>query len=757
MSTFAHWITPEHRVMVFNDPDFVPGDGAEPVNTGDWLPRLILDRLVSDTKLYIYFYDWKQVEDSIFNLSDDQVFWCEPGGAVVITVESPRYTGWGSPFKALGLEISNGPKLIKRLKEIARLTPYYTSAPVKVKTIETDEDNEKFYDGISVIRRSLAQKMGLPRSNKRGSFRSMSGDTFIKGDYIVIDNSVMTSTHGDFDIVTADVNIKSEVRTSGWTFSTANPHHAHNHAMFDVQSASWLREWLYPCKEMKDTFTTVVDTALDALRNGEWPSWMILPEQEAHDDKFTLPKVMETASEAFNRHYLRWQAYGMKPESSASIMGMAANAFKSRLESKLNFKDVKGRWKPKMWMPLPHAVYGHIMTHEVLILAGYTIPNGCEDKLFFHKESASFSLPGDQFADTFEAHGTWDLDDSAKFFIRKTKDGKVKCVIVRSPNSDGEYSIHEVGDIDGFPLYHQYGEIPEINLLKRPLRIEAVMKGQTVAGMPANTRVADPDFTEDEAKNTYTVQSQNPGVGYVANAMMVYYAALGKSPTSVLATMGDIVDVVQQTPYEAGFTAISSFTEDLWKGLANYGKVDSYLARTRVPPMAAKELTKYDGYFTRLFSHFQKEVKRYSEESRAIAFRTRAVNTIPEVMAMEFAPDVMEEAGRWVNKAEARFGAIMEKHGGNSISAKRTRTSLNRNLVRQMVYSLANMEDEKANELVLAMYRFCVIPGTSPNQRYGVPDRALFAPADPLEITVMEFFIRALINVGAAMEPIITE
>lgn len=753
LSTFAHWMTPEHRIMVFNDPDFVPGDGAEPINTGEWLPRLILDRLAPDTKLYIRFYKWEQMDDSVFNLSPDKVFWCEPGGCVVMTVESPRYSGWGSPFQVLGLEVTNGPKLAKRLKEIARLTPYYRSAPAKRKYITTDEMTEKHYDGMTVIRRSFASKMGLKRGVKRVSFRGLDGFYILKGDAIIIEDDQMAEAHGDYDIVTADVNLKSELRTTGWEFYTANPHHAHNQAMFDVQSASWLREWLYPCKDMQATLTTVVDAALDALRAGEWPAWMILPEQEAHEEGFSLPHTVETASEAFNRQYLRWQMYGMKPESSASIMGMAANAFKSRLESKLNFRDAKGRWKPKMWLPLPHAVYGHIITHEVLILAGYTIPEGCEDKLFFHKESASFSLPGDQFADTFEAHGTWDLDDSAKFFIRKTKSGKVKCVIVRSPNSDGEYSIHEVGQVEEFPLYHEYGEIPTIDLLKKPRRIEQVMKGQTVAGMPVNNRVVNPLFTEAEARHTYTVQSQNPGVGYVANAMLVYYAALGKSPTAVLATMGDIVDCVQQTPYEAGFQAISEFTEDLWTGLIAYGKVDAYLARTRVPPLVASELSKYDGYFTRLFNHFQKEVKRYSEESRAIAFRTRAVNKIPAIMEMEFDSDTMVEAARWVNKAEATFAAIMKAHRGNSVAAKRTRTSKNRNLVRQMVNSLANMEDEKANALVMAMYRFCVTPGTSPQQRYGTSDRALFAPAEPHEITVMEFLLRALIACGAATEP----
>lgn len=737
--------------MVFNDPDFDPGQDAEAIDTGDWLPALILNRLFADVKMVVSFYNWSQADNFTAGETEDEIYWADPSGIVHLTIESPRMGGWGSPFMALGLDVGISTKLAKRLKEIVRIARYYTDFTPVVKWVITDESNEKYYDGINIIRRSFARKMGLPKHAVRGNFRSMSKDGLIKGDAVIISDKQMMDTHGDFDIVAPRVNLKVEIRTMGWTFSTFNPHHAHNQAMFDIQSASWLREWLFPRNLIKDTFTTVVDTVLESLRNGEWPAWMILPEDIAHNDDL-LPDVTENASEAFNRHYLRWQMFGMKPEQSASIMGMAANAFKSRLESKLNFRDSKNRWKPKMWLPLPYAVYGHITTHEVLELAGYTISDENKGRLFYHEESASFSLPGEQFADTFEAHGTWDLDDSAKFFLRKVKDeDRIVCVIVRSPNSDGEYSIHDV-DADSIPLYHVYGAMPEVDLTKAPARIEDVLAGQTVAGLPVNTHDLPLSFTKAEADYSIETQEINPGVGYLANAMMAYYASVGKSPTSVLCTMGDAVDAVQQTPYKAAFEAISSFTDDMWQGLAEHGKVDAYIARTRVPWMVAQDMETYDGFFQSLFVHFKKETIRYSDESRTIAFKKRAENPIVSIMEMDFDPSVMRTAGIWVTTAEEKFQAVFAENRGSDRKAKAARSAGNREIINRMVAKLLTMDEDEANTLVMAMYRYCVTPGVQPINRYGYSDRSLFAPTDEGTMSTMDIFLRALVSIGEAQE-----
>jgi hypothetical protein len=785
MANFQHMleVIKNVRTLGINVEAKLPG---EELSTGDYIPALLLNRL-GDRQMIIKFVDFEFADEVIGDENPNKVYWADASGITML--KAPEAGVWGDPFTTMGLIVTNGPKLAKRLKEVVRLTRFWDTKALNIKWVEIPEGRpETDYDGINYISMTHAVNMARNIENKRSRYRFMTAvntgkivrvnyrhlfsDGLIKGDAIIISDEQMVRTHGLYDAVVPSINLKSEIRTDGWSFTTMNPHHAHNQAMFDVQSASWLREWLYPRALMKDTLTTVIDTALESLRNGEWPAWMILSEQDAHlDGNESLPRL-ERASEQFSRNYLKWQFYGMKPEQSASIMGMAANTFLSRLESKLNFRDHNGDWKPRLWFPLPHAVYGHIVTHEFLELGGFEIPEGCEDKLFYHEESNSFSIPGDEFFDTFEAHGTWDLDDSSKFFIRKVKTdatyrgvkyraGELAGVIVRSPNSDGEYSIHKVGNVEGFPLYHQYGEIPEIDLTTAPRRIEEVMAGQKVRGLPANPVVRVGPFMESTAKESIDVQIENPGVGPVANAMMVYYGSKGKSPANVLDTMGNIVDCVQQTPYMAGFSAIKKFTVELWLEIYHHGKVDKFLSITRVPKKIMvdgevrslrRALNTYEGYFTNLFGHMKKETARFKESSRTIAFANRQANLISEIRDMEFTDDERKTASKWVTAYENNFVKVMEEFKGYDRLSKQKRAAAMRALISRMVTKLDAMDKDVRTRLVMAMYRNVTTPRI-PNMKYGISDRCLFAPAPEGERSVMDVFLDALVDQGVAQVP----
>lgn len=747
--TFVHSLNQsEGRFMAFNHEDIPPG---EIVNTGSWVPALLLYRLPAGTKMTVVFSGWDQ-EPARHVLNN--FMWSDTSGVTVMSVDGHEGE-WNYPMETLGIVVNGGPKLAKRLKEVVRVSRYHTSSPAKIKWMSdwlVDQIGEKAVDGMTIISRSFARKMGLKAYHVRGNFRHLMAEGLIKGDAIIISDKQMVETHGArYDIVTPKVNLKTEINTTGWSFTTFNPHHAHNQAMFDVQSASWLREWLFPRDLMKKTLTTVIDTVLESLRNGEWPSWMIMAETQHLDNFGHALGEPEYAAEAFNRHYLRWQMHGMKPEHSASIMGMAANSFKSRLQSRLNIRDRNDAWKPMMWMPLPWAFYGHIMTHEMLDQAGYTIPEEYMTSLFYHAESGSVSIPGGEFAASFERHGTWDLDDSAKFFVRRdVNTGLVYCIIVRSPNSDGEYSYHTIGNLEDLPLYHTYGEIPEIDFKEAPAFIEEIMAEQHVKGLPARPATVTVGYDKDIAFNTFCVEETNPGIGGVANAMMVYYSSLKKSPERVLATMGDMVDCVQQTPYEAGFKAITEFTKGLWSEVMAYGMVDDYMALTRMPQRLRPSVTTYEGYFTSLFTHYRKEVKRYAELSRLIAFMTRQANPIEEINALSDLD--LTTAAKWVNAAEKRFSRITKENSGHLSTMKNLRTELNRKVVRDMVTGLNKMSEDEADRLVLAMYRYCTIPGAETGTRFGRSDRSLFSPLTDGEETVMDIFIRALIKIGVARE-----
>lgn len=746
--SFVHVINSiEGRIMAFNA--VVPPEG-EIVNTGDWIPALLMHRLPADMELNILFRNWDQQPE---RQSFDHFGWSDTSGTTEMWIGEGPDEEWDDVMSAIGIVIKNGPKLAKRLKEIVRISRYHTSAPANIKWFDHNVFyfDEKYVDGMNIISRTFANKMGLRKTHVRGNFRHLMADGLIKGDAIIISDKQMVASHGQlYDMVIPKVNLKDEISTTGWSFTTFNPHHAHNQAMFDVQSASWLREWLFPRTLMRDTLTNVIDNALESLRNGEWPSWMILAEPSHNDDFGHINGGKEFAADAFNRHYLRWQMHGMKAEHSASIMGMAANSFKSRLQSRLDLRDRNGDWKPMMWMPLSWAFYGHIMTHEMLEYAGYNIPEGKEDELIFHAESGSVSIRGSEFSAAFEQHGTWDLDDSAKFFLRRDiSSGNLFVIIVRSPNSDGEWSYHKVSEIDALPWYHTYGEIPEVDLSDAPKYIEEIMAEQIIQGLPPAPESGE-FYTADVALATFNIQMENPGIGAVANAMMVYYSSRRTSPERVLATMGDMVDCVQQTPYTAGFEAIDNFTKTLWSEVMQYGMVDKYMALTRMPKKLRGNVTTYEGYFFNLFSHYRKEVKRYTEQSRLIAFQARMMNPIEEINSMSNLD--LTTASKWVMAAEKRFSAVNKDNKGNSAAMKNRRTELNRQIIRDMVVALNKMDEAEANLLVLSIYRFCTIPGSEPGTRFGRSDRCLFSPLAEGEPTTMDIFIRALIAIGAAHE-----
>lgn len=743
---FSHQLSDTLGRFMFFNMDNVPQVGEE-IKTGDWIPALIVNRLPANQAMIVKFRSFDQDVEEI--LDEGNFCWLDASGITAIEIVG-REGDWDAAAEVLGFVVHNGPKLSKRLKEWVRITRYYTASRARLLVLETSEHvpDEKYVDGITYVSRSFADKMDIPHWMNRGNGRYVFNEGLIKGDFIIVNNTQMRKTWGNYDIVTFDVNVKDEFNTTGWTFCTFNPYHAHNQAMFDVQSASWLREWLYPLDLMKDTITRVVDDALQNLRDGNWPSWMMLAE-DAHTDDGGLAMSEEMASEAFHRHYLRWQMHGMKPEQSVSIMGMAAYTFISRMRAKYDIRDAQGNWRPQMWIPLPWAFYGHVMTHEALQLAGFTIPNHLRDKLFFHAKTGSVSIPGVEFADTFEAHGTWDLDDSAKFFLRRVSGtDRIVAVIVRSPNSDGEYSIHEIHNIDELPLYHTYGEIPEIDLDDAPKRIEEVLANQSIAGMPQPPRSKSMVYTAQDARDMYAVQQQNPGIGSVANAMMVYYNTFKQSPRVAPATMGDMVDCVQQTPHEEGFELITEFTKRLWASIMKKNMVDEYMAISRMPRRLRNKVTTYKGWMFQLFTHYKNEMNRFNTNSRDIAFRNRMNNPIPELVTLDGLD--LQRGGKWVMDAERLFDDIAKKNPGHNQWMRARRTELNRNVVRLMVSKLMEMDPAEAEMLTLAMYRFCTIPGLAKEFRYGRSDRALFSPLPAGETTVMDIFIRGLINIGAA-------
>lgn len=759
--------------------EFQPDDAVESIDSGNYLPHMLLTRLPAEYKMIVTvvgigmasalggadtpFVDVAPFINLQYGGGQGNIFWwAEPssGGGSIVHLEilgdiPADMAGWGAPLRAIGVNVNNKPKVIKRMKEIVRFSGYHTTKAPRIHVYKHLGD-EKEVDGMNVITRRYARKMGVPEWVKRVNLRDTRAK-LAKGDAMIIPTKQMQLVWGDYDMVFPDVNLKDELSTSGWGITTASRHHPHNQALWDMQSASWLGEWLYPGELMDETLTTIISEALGALERGEWPKWMILSEGEAHLDDSTAPKVLEKADTSFYKHYLRWQMSGLDVQASAAIMGMAANAFEMKLQSRLNFKTASGKAAPKYWFPLPWAFYGHVITDVALEdLGGFTIPDEYVGKVWYHKTTHSIVVPAQAFIDNFENHGTWDLDDSVRVIVRKdVHSGRVVCVLVRSPNSDGEYSVHDVV-LDTLPLYHTYGEIPPIDLSAAPAQLAEVQAKQKVRGLTPDSWVRDAEFTEREAQHSLHMQIKNPGVGNLANAMMVFYTVFGRSPKTAPASMGDMVDVLQQTPSIDAFKEITAFADGLWESILASGKpVDLTMKNIKVPAKyKVVAANPDDSYFYQRGIHFGKEVARFAKEQRAIAFRHRSAHAVRAVMDMQFTPEEFAAAANWMRAYEKEFDRInaeaTERYKGDHVLRSRTITKGNQELVRKARNKLLAKEVSERDTRIFAMYQWAVLPGTIAFEQHGKKDRILFAPAGRGEITVMDLFIEALIRIGAA-------
>ncbi len=784
MREFTHHSTPYGRIMSIGIVGFQPEGDCEVIDSGNYLPHLLLQHLPEGLSMIVRFINGTGVStfcapevpftDVQSNLNEafgggagNIFWWAEPSSnsPTIVHLEligdvPSDIVGWGAPVKALGLNLTNGPKIIKRMKEIVRSCAYNDKRRPNIHWFMYLGDPIAI-DGGNCMSRKKANLMGIPKWVRRVNLRVMGPTGLVKGDATIISNAQMRRTWGQlYDFVVPTVNLKNEIATSGWWFATASAHHPHNQAMWDVQSASWLRTSVYPEALMKETLTNILDEGIRALEAGEWPDWMLLSEGEAHLDDSSSMHILEKAEKSFHNMGLRWQMHGLDVQASASILGMAANAFVAKLSSRLYRKSASGRPSPKLWYPLPWAMYGHVSTTAVIEeLCGYTVPEEYRDKVWYHNESHSIIYPTDEFVRDFENHGTHDNDDGIRLLARTTEDG-VKGLVGRSPNSDGEYSVHDIV-LETLPLHHTFGEMPYMELAQLPPQIAEVQVGQIITGLPSDNWVRDSYFTEREANHSLQMELINPGVGPLANAMMVYYATFKCSPAMAPASMGDMVDALQQTPSEGAFTEINAFVERLWDEIQSSGAtVDRHLKTTRVPRTI--EVEAHSGYFQRLYLHFQAEVARFKEESRPIAFRKRAEHAVSYIMEMPISDEEFATGAQWMKLANERFAQVRAEANrmrklGLETQAKRFSATGNKEVVRKVRDALLALDIPTRDMRIFAMYRWAVRPGANAFQRYGKEDYVLFNPAGKGEQTVMDLFCEGLIRAGVAHEPAIRE
>lgn len=656
----------------------------------------------------------------------------------------PNHPYWGALKDVAGLKVTNHAKLAKRMKELARESRYFNLFPkgeLNIQVFEPGEEPER-YDGTTLIQPWVFENLGCPDA-KRVSIRLNTEDALGKGDAIV----TRRNSNVNADIVTSRDNMKSEfsVDHNGDVLVTAFVHHDHHEAMTDVQSLSWIGEHLFPIEEMKNCLDDVCNSVIDDLRAGIFPQYM---EHDTSDEG--LYGNADTIK-YLRAMYNRWQDGGMDLNQSGYFIHSIGSGLLNRMKKGMRF-------------PIPWASYVHVTTHDLLAMAGYNV-DAFDGKVFYHEATGSLSLPGELFKELFKNHGGWDLDDSVRIMVREFTDG-IKGVLLRSPNSWGEYSIVEI-DLDSLEpiLYNMWRDMPTMGISSKEfgeklLTIHDVDKVVSYKGMPESAKSEDEEYLPAHAQAVIDAMAKSPGVGPYANAAMVYHASTGDFRKRQLAHTEDIVDVLTQTASAEGFAAIKKDIESTWKELAKFGSVERYFVTfdPRIPKDARKYLAQkdngylvtHDGYLTKLAiqhrlvtNSFQETLSRESNDNRVV---------IPELM--EF--DVSEKARSWAVKAVAAFKLDCSNapkgkdfvftpradsfDDASRLMLQRRASTHYRDLNSRVVKRLVT--DPNGAELLVALYQWTEYK-RSQADKDGI-DRILFAQNHPDEPSVMDLLLAFL-------------
>jgi hypothetical protein len=718
-----------------------------PVDVGDAYSLAFMDHYCGDTPYWI-----EVVPVGMAKLADYPtcaLAWADEESATFVMLEN--YPFWGGLERVSGLVIKPHMKLSKRLKEITRISRYFncfTAGEITVHVFNP-EDQVETYDGQTIVRPSFLEKLArtekdrhyLRKHGKNGSFRLMTQYGLIKGDFIVAksDDAI------DFDVITSRDNVKSELKMKrdGEMWSSIFLHHDHHEASTDIQSMSWLGEHLFPQDLMTDTLVHVAKETMEDMHNGVFPKYMteMSPDLGNHDegDAGTIHFLRDM--------YTRWQMNHRSLNESAYFLHTIGTGFLNHMRKGMNF-------------PIPHSVYCHVTTHELLWEAGYNI-DGMEDKAFYHDATGRFSLPGSLFTKIFKNHGGWDLDDSVRVMVREFTDG-IKAVLLRSPNAWGEYSIIDI-DLDSLlpVLYHTYGDIPKMDVSVSEFKdvvfpIQRVDQFTTYEGMPVGGIELGEDYTPYTAQEIITGMAGSPGVGSWANSQMVYYATKGEFRTKQLAHTEDVVDTLTQSVNPLGFAAIKHDINSTWKAIKIGGVVEEYFIRfdKRVPKKIREGLTPVRGYMTEMAIKHRLVMNVFESDLRKASNNERV--TIDPLMQIQVSP----EAHAWAKKAVSSFKRscdsapkykgfdfIKTDHfiGSTRVQLIHARSEFFRDLNRRVVNKVLSVPN--GEELMVALYQWTEFK-RSKGDLDGI-DRILFAPNHKGEPSVMDLLVATINRVTA--------
>lgn len=546
--------------------------------------------------------------------------WSDDTGICLLTLFNGDGTqiAWEDAGSVLDLDISNSKKIAKRLNEVTRTTMLYRTGQmeeIKIHLYPLPEGHfEEAHDGHIIVSREFLASMGLHIENgkirNRWRRRILSGDiaavdTFrlegpfgqLKGNATAAPRAQLEATWGvGYDVIAWEGNVKDELKTTdGSFFVTANPMHGHTEPQTNEQSLSWQygpAGSIHTKLDMLTGWEGFMDHTEEALREGNVPAFL-------NPDNLNLSSLADSVT-LYHQNALaarmrdlsfRWVAQGMPIYNSKFLLEMTTGALKKKMEraiGRIHPRDEYGRFihrfpeDAKIKYPVIHATYTHVVTHEILEVAGYEIPEEKKGMEFYHTKAKQWAMPGKAFKYQFRNHGGWDLDDSIMIMKRYLGDGgKLVAVKVRMPNSYGEYSITSAVDWEDFPIYHDYGDIPILDPAMLPLMIDELEV--SVQELPETNRDLPEKYTKEEAQYLLGVALDNPGVGSWVNPQIAYYVTFGTYRKVQLASTEDIVDLLTQSPDPAAFAAVKQDSEETANECI-WGKrpIDEFVWETRL-------------------------------------------------------------------------------------------------------------------------------------------------------------------------------
>jgi len=511
------------------------------------------------------------------------------GGRVKVVLSDVK--GWLKPWNNVNVEVTDGPKTEKRLKQYDRPYPLvgrFEGDEVRMVVIEGADLDERLYDGGFVMTRSLALEVFNRTEHFRKDkaardllVRRLKGrrgnglfnarvDVFhggqLKGNVVLVD---AIDGNTGWVIKTHACNVKTETRGSECWEIGLDPQLPHDGVRTNAQLMTSLPQ-LFPVGEVKKWVTQQVAAAKNEIASGKVSEKY----QQLADLNERRKKEGDTSAE--DSHYLRTRFAAVE----LAEMGYDVRSFPS-LVNDLFMSKVKGMWRPdrgKLNVNVPCAANEQIVSNtfvKVLMGLDLTVADGCLKRLY----PLGLNVVSDNdWLRVIKNHGGCDQDDHFSLFFR-TIDGRRKIVVMRDPSDVGEYSVFDPCPGDEFPT--------AVEWVSPTTAREVCWPGADLTGAPtmacdnATTRVVGLPKDNTNYGGKYTkatffrnlrraLGGNNPG--RVANAKMLYNMTFKRQRDVTLATMEEMVDACQQGGTVEQMKAIDAFAADLVEDVLNSGR-----------------------------------------------------------------------------------------------------------------------------------------------------------------------------------------